>query len=78
MRREAKLLLCLTRISFKPVLNPAIILADFTATEQVCNTKHHPQLPGHGQGQTKPSFLSGLSEQCNQSQKHGAGGEISS
>lgn len=40
--------------------------------------KHHPQLPGHGQGQTKPSFLPGLSDQCNQSQKHGAGGEISS
>lgn len=34
MRREAKLLLCLTWISSKPVLNPAIILADFTATEK--------------------------------------------
>lgn len=78
MRREAKLLLCLTWISFKPVLNPTIILADFTATARVYHMKYHPQFPGHGQGQTKPSFLPGLSEQCNQSQKHGSGGAISS
>lgn len=78
MRREEKLLLCLTRISFKLVLNPAIILADFTATARVYRMKHHPQLPGHGQSQRKPSFLPGLSKQCNQSQKHESGGEISS
>jgi len=77
-RREARQFLGLIWISPKSVSNPAQISADFTVSEQVFMKRHCPQLPVQWQGQTEPSLLRGLSDQCNQSQKHQAGRERSS